>query len=63
MDINKDFLEPFRKKTGPLKGPGGYIGLGKLIDSAVLFAKYAKDIKIIDFKNPGKKYGRFQAYA
>ncbi|MBN1396200.1 MAG: glycoside hydrolase family 127 protein [Pirellulales bacterium] len=39
IDAEKDFLAPFRAKSAR----GGYIGLGKLIDSAVRLAAYGND--------------------
>ncbi len=46
LDAEKDFLAPFRAKTVK----DGYIGLGKLIDSAVRFAAYTKNDKVIALK-------------
>jgi len=39
LDVDRDFLEPFRVQDGKTS----YIGLGKLIDSAVKLAAYSKD--------------------
>ena len=47
LDIDKDFLAPFRSKKSDKKTHHGYIGLGKLIDSAVRFAAYNKDEKTL----------------
>ena len=47
LDIENDFLQPFREK----KATGGYIGLGKLIDAAVRFAAYTNDDKVTALKN------------
>ena len=46
LDADRDFLEPFRRKDSQ----GGYIGLGKFIDSLVRFAAYSKDPKVIALK-------------
>lgn len=46
LDAEKDFLAPIRAKTAG----DGYIGLGKLIDSAVRFAAYTKNEKVIALK-------------
>ena len=42
IDVEKDFLAPFRKR----KAKGGYIGLGKLIDAAVRLAAYTSDDEV-----------------
>ena len=47
LDIEKDFLKPFRDKASR---EGDYIGLGKLIDSAVRLAAYTKDKDTIALK-------------
>jgi len=47
LDIENDFLQPFREK----KATGGYIGLGKLIDAAVRFAAYTNEEEVMAFKN------------
>ena len=47
LDIDKDFLAPFRTKTPP---GGSYVGHGKLIDSAVRLAAYTRDPKVIALK-------------
>ena len=46
LDVEKDFLTPFRTRTAH----GGYTGLGKLIDAAVRFAAYTKSEKVIVLK-------------
>ena len=46
LDVEKDFLTFYRTK-GDCRG---YTGLGKLIDSAVRFAAYTKDEKVIALK-------------
>lgn len=48
LDIDGDFLKPFREKKAV---SGGYVGLGKLIDSMVHFAVYTGDSKVLDLKN------------
>jgi len=48
IDMEKNFLEAFRQKQG---ASGAYVGLGKVIDSAVGFARYSKDPKVIELKN------------
>lgn len=47
VDVDKDFLKPFqdRKNEG-----GGYIGLGKFIDSLVRLAAYSHDDRAIERK-------------
>lgn len=47
VDIENDFLKPFREK----KNPGGYIGLGKTIDAAARFAVYSNDTRVLSLKN------------
>jgi len=47
LDIDKDFLEPFRQKHGK----GDYVGAGKLLDSAVRMAAYTKDPALIALKD------------
>lgn len=46
IDVDRDFLEPFRRR----KSDGGYIGLGKFIDSLVHFAAYGKDPRVLALK-------------
>lgn len=46
LDADRDFLEPFRRRNSQ----GGYIGLGKFIDSLVRFAAYSKDPKVLALK-------------
>jgi DUF1680 family protein len=48
IDVENQFLNPFRAKQSH---QFDYIGLGKLIDSAVSFARYSKDPKVIEFKD------------
>ncbi|UCG46576.1 MAG: glycoside hydrolase family 127 protein [Phycisphaerales bacterium] len=47
LDVERDFLRPFREK----KAAGGYIGLGKLIDATVRFTAHTNDDEVIAFKN------------
>ncbi|MBN2376993.1 MAG: glycoside hydrolase family 127 protein [Sedimentisphaerales bacterium] len=47
IDTDKDFLKPFQDRN---RG-GGYIGLGKFIDSLVHFAAYSNDSAVQDLKN------------
>jgi uncharacterized protein len=54
LDVENEFLKAFREKQGwPADKPpyAHYIGLGKVIDSAVSFARYKKDPKVIEFKD------------
>jgi len=46
LDVEKDFLQPFRDR----KRQDGYIGLGKLIDSLVHFARYTGEERIVSLK-------------
>jgi uncharacterized protein len=46
LNVETDFLEPFRTKTAK----DGDIGLGRLIDAAVRFAAYTQNEKVIAFK-------------
>lgn len=46
LNADKDFLSPFADKNGKLP----YIGLGKLIDSAVTLAAYTGDPRVIALK-------------
>ena len=46
LDVEKNFLAPFRKKNLP----GGYIGLGKLIQTAVRYAALTGQKKVLEFK-------------
>ena len=43
IDVEEDFLTPFRRKGRT----SGYIGLGKFIDSLVRFAAYSGDAKVL----------------
>ncbi len=47
LKVDDDFLEPFREK----KRQGGYVGLGKLIDSVVRFAAYTGDEQVVALKD------------
>jgi DUF1680 family protein len=47
IDVEKDFLAPFRQRSAK----GGYIGLGKLIDAAVRLAAYSRDARALALKN------------
>jgi len=63
LDVEQDFLGPFREKRQPdLKGQEEslgfyadayrlYVGIGKLIDAAVKFAAYRPDREVLDLKN------------
>ena len=60
IDIDGDFLEPFRKREldheASLRKKRGekvenYIGVGKLINSLVLLSAYTNDQKLIDLKD------------
>ena len=46
LNVDKDFLEPFRKRDRT----EGYIGLGKLIDSVVWMAAHTHDNRLIELK-------------
>jgi hypothetical protein len=46
LDVDRDFLPPFHVKDGK----PGYIGLGKLLDSAVKFAAYSGDPRALALK-------------
>ncbi|MFH1719643.1 MAG: beta-L-arabinofuranosidase domain-containing protein [Planctomycetota bacterium] len=46
LDSDKDFLLPFRQRDRM----GGYIGLGKFIDSMVRFAAYSNDKQVLALK-------------
>ena len=45
IDVNRDFLRPFRKRTG-----ASFIGLGMLIDSTVRFAAYTGNEDVLELK-------------
>lgn len=47
IDSDNDFLKPFKERNRR----GGYIGLGKFIDSLVRFAAYSKNEKLLKLKN------------
>jgi DUF1680 family protein len=46
LDVDRDFLPPFRKKDGKEV----YIGLGKLLDTAVKLAAYSRDPRALALK-------------
>jgi hypothetical protein len=46
LDTEKDFLQPFQRRGRK----GGYIGLGKFIDSVVRFAAYSDDERMLALK-------------
>ena len=46
VDIEKDFLRPFRARSAN----DGFVGLGMFVDSVVRFAAYNQDAKLIAFK-------------
>jgi len=46
IDVERDFLAPFRKKDSG----GGYIGIGKLIESFARFAYYTGDERLAERK-------------
>ncbi len=46
LDVDRDFLPPFRTQDGKTS----YIGLGKLIDSAVKLAAYSGDPRVLALK-------------
>lgn len=46
LDTDKDFLRPFQRRDRK----GGYIGLGKFIDSVVRFAAYSDDEEMLALK-------------
>jgi len=48
LDIEGDFLKPFRERNGK---SGKYVGLGKVIESLVHFAIYTGDPEILALKN------------
>jgi uncharacterized protein len=48
IEVEHQFLDPFRLKQSQ---PYDYVGLGKLIDSTVSFARYSKDPRVIALKN------------
>ena len=47
IDIDEDFLSPFRDRSRE----EGYIGLGKLIDSVVRLAAYMDDDEVLSCKD------------
>ncbi len=46
LNTEDDFLRPFKLRTAE----GGYVGLGKLIDSVVRFAAHTQDPRLIELK-------------
>ena len=48
IEVENQFLRPFRQKQSR---PFDYIGLGKLIDAAVSFARYSRNPKVIELKD------------
>lgn len=46
LDVDRDFLAPFRDK----KAKGASIGLGKLVEQAVRFAAYTRDARVLQMK-------------
>lgn len=48
LNADRDFLPPFAAKKGC---PGGYIGLGKLIEAAALLAAYTGDPAVVALKD------------
>jgi DUF1680 family protein len=48
METENQFLQPFRQKQSQRYA---YVGLGKLIDAAVSFARYSKDPKVVELKD------------
>ena len=53
LDLEKDFLQPFRDKKGIAQSTHQqrYVGLGKLIDATVNFAAYTQSPKVIALKD------------
>lgn len=53
LDVDGDFLEPFRRKSAVAKSAHAsrYVGLGKLIDATVSFAAYRKDRRLAELRN------------
>jgi DUF1680 family protein len=54
VDVDTVFLDLIRRKDAPgfeAMAAGGYLGLGKFIDSAVHFAKYTGDRNVVAFKS------------
>jgi uncharacterized protein len=48
IEVENQFLKPFRQKQSR---PFDYIGLGKLIDATVSFARYSKNPRVIELKD------------
>lgn len=52
LDVEKDFIAPFRHQEGVVDGKDfQYVALGKLIDAAVSFAAYTGDPEVTTFKD------------
>lgn len=52
LDVDKDFIAPFRHQEGITDGRAThYVALGKLIDAAVSFAAYIGDPEVASFKD------------
>lgn len=47
MDLDKDFLQPFRER----KAESGYVGLGKTVDALARLAAHTGDNRLIEKKN------------
>ena len=47
MDLDKDFLQPFRER----EAESGYVGLGKTVDALARLAAYTGDNRLIEKKN------------
>jgi len=46
LNADKDFIRPFQRRSRT----GGYIGIGKFIDSLVRFAAYSKNERVLNLK-------------
>jgi uncharacterized protein len=54
LDVDNQLLKAFRERQGWESDKGAfasYVGLGKIIDSAVSFARYTKDPEVIQWKD------------
>lgn len=47
MDLDKDFLQPFRER----RAKSGYVGLGKTVDALARFAAYTGDARVAEKKD------------
>ena len=47
IDVEEQFLRPFRERTSSVSG---YVGLGKLLDGIVRFSAYTNDDEILRWK-------------